>query len=146
MNADATNTHAHTHTTMTNITQCKSHTTHHIVLHGENYSQCPAYAYTALTTTTHTTYHAHRTLHKMTTTYVHTTTSTQCKLKNTCSPVLYACISKCLVGRGKPPPVQVAMGSGGMVASHVCTLINALDGTGKNQQRKLQVIPTASAS
>ena len=39
-------------------------------------------------------------------------------------------ISKCLVGRGKPPPVQVAVGSGSMT-SHVCTLANTLVGARK---------------
>ena len=46
----------------------------------------------------------------------------------------------------KLPPVQAAVG-GGSMASHVCTLANALVVTKKKKhQRKLQVMPTASAS
>ena len=63
--------------------------------------------------------------------YITTTaTTTQCKLQNKCSSVCVH-INKCLVGRGKTPPVQVAVGSSRMDASHVCTLDNALVGTRK---------------
>jgi len=46
----------------------------------------------------------------------------------------------------KPPPVQVAGGSGNMVVSYMFTLVNVVVGTGKHHQDKLQVVPTASAS
>ena len=42
--------------------------------------------------------------------------------------------------------MQVAVGSSRMDASHVCTLDNALVGTRKHQQCKLQIMPNASAS
>ena len=61
----------------------------------------------------HTTY---RTLHKITTTF-----TTQCKLQNKCSFVCVH-ISKCPVGRGNIPPVQVAVGSNKMETSHTYTL------------------------
>ena len=61
--------------------------------------------------------------------YVYTTTTTtQYKLQNKCSFVCVH-ISKCLVVRGKTSPVQVAVVSSRMDASHVCTLDNALVGT-----------------
>ena len=44
------------------------------------------------------------------------------------------------------PPVQVAGGSGNMVVSLACTLVNVLVSTRKHHQHKLQVMPTASAS
>ena len=52
-------------------------------------------------------------------------TTTQCKLQHKCS---FECvhISKCLVGRGKTLPVQVAVGSSRMDARHVCTLDDVL--------------------
>ena len=63
--------------------------------------------------------------------YIYTNaTTTQCKLQNMCSFVCVD-ISKCLVGRGKPPPVQVTVGSSRMDASHVWTLDNVLVGTRK---------------
>ena len=62
--------------------------------------------------------------------YMINATTTQCKLPNQCSFVCVH-ISKCLFGRGKTPPVQVAVGSSRMETSHVCTLDNALIGTRK---------------
>ena len=59
----------------------------------------------------------------------------------------YLCtlFSNCLVGR-QNTPVQVAVGGGSMVASHVGTLVNALVLVQeKHHQHKLQVMPTASA-
>ena len=52
---------------------------------------------------------------------------------------LYTCvhISKFLGGRENPPPVQVAVG-GGSMASHVCTLVNALVGTRKMPPAKVK--------
>ena len=55
-------------------------------------------------------------------------------------------ISICLVGCGKTPPVQVAVGGGSMVASHVCTLNVLVVIQEKHHLHKLQVMPTASAS
>ena len=74
-------------------------------------------------------------IHKISTTYkknttTTTTTTTQCKLQNKCSFVCVH-ISKYMVGRGKTPPVQVAVGSSRIDTGHVCTLDNALVGTRK---------------
>ena len=94
--------------------------------------QAPSFIYSHCDTHTLQSHTTHRALHKITTNYKNNTTATttQCKLQNKCSFVCVN-ISKCLVGRGKTPPVQVAVGSSRMDASHVCTLDNALVGTRK---------------
>ena len=150
-----TRTHTHTHThTYTHSTayhtvgQVTNHSTHHRALHTENNYQyhhmyCTYstdyhhihYRYTVLHTTTHThhTTHTHTTPHTSQmpcVKYHHTQPPPHSASCKTCSFVCVN-ISKCLVGRGNTPPVQVAVGSSRMDASHVCTLDNALVGTRK---------------
>ena len=93
--------HAHIH--MHKHTYIHTHTRH-------------AHMHTYTHTHTHHSPHIKSPRHR----YSHTTTrSASCKA---CSSVCVH-ISKSLVGGGKTPPVQFAVGSVSMAASHVCTLV-----------------------